>query len=122
VVRHVGKRRWATVLLAAGGVSQLGLGLPFLPPTTVLAGLVIGFVGQGVKICVDSTLQETVEDDFRGRVFSVYDTLFNVTFVVALLVAAFLLPPSGVSYPLLVTVGVGYLAGAAAYAHLTRRH
>jgi hypothetical protein len=71
---------------------------------------------------VDSTLQETVADDFRGRVFSVYDTLFNVTFVAALLVAAFLLPPSGISYPLLVTVAVGYLAAAAAYTRLTRRH
>jgi MFS family permease len=122
VVRHIGKRRWVTALLAGGGIAQLTLGLPFLPPTTVVAGLLIGFVGQGVKICVDSTLQESVEDDFRGRVFSVYDTLFNVTFVAALLVAAFLLPPSGISYPLLVTVGVGYLAGAAAYARLTRRH
>jgi MFS family permease len=122
VVRHIGKQRWVTGLLAGGGLAQLALGLPFLPPTTVLAGLLIGFVGQGVKICADSTLQESVADDFRGRVFSVYDTLFNVTFVAALLVAAFLLPSSGVSSPLLVTVGAGYLVGAAAYAHLTRRH
>jgi hypothetical protein len=84
--------------------------------------MLIGFVGQAVKICVDSTLQESVADDFRGRVFSVYDTLFNVTFVAALLIAAFVLPPSGVSFPLLVVVGAGYLAGAAAYAHLTRTH
>ena len=122
VVRHIGKRRWIAALLVGGGLAQLALGLPFLPPTTVVAGLLIGFVGQGVKICVDSTLQESVTDDFRGRVFSVYDTLFNVTFVVALLAAAFVLPPSGISYGLLVTVGVGYLGGAAAYAHLTRRH
>ena len=54
--------------------------------------------------------------------FSVYDTLFNVTFVVALLVAAVVLPASGVSLPVLVAVGLGYLAGAAAYAHGTRRH
>jgi len=122
VVRHIGKQRWVTGLLAGGGLAQLALGLPFLPPTTVLAGLLIGFVGQAVKICADSTLQESVADDFRGRVFSVYDTLFNITFVAALLVAAFVLPPSGVSAVLLVCVGAGYLAGAAAYAHLTRRH
>jgi hypothetical protein len=122
VVRHIGKQRWITALLVAGGLGQLALGLPFLPPTTVLAGLLIAFVGQAVKICVDSTLQESVADDFRGRVFSVYDTLFNVTFVVAGLVGAFVMQPSGVSYPLLVTVAAGYLAGAAAYAHLTRRH
>ena len=121
-VRRVGKRRWIAGLLVAGGLAQLALGLPFLPPTTVLAGLLVGFVGQAVKICVDSTLQETVADDFRGRVFSVYDTLFNVTFVVALLVAAVVLPPSGISAPLLAVVAAGYLTGAAGYAHLTRRH
>jgi nitrate/nitrite transporter NarK len=121
VVRHIGQQRWITVLLAGGAVAQLALVLP-LPPTTVLAGLLLGFVGQGVKICVDSTLQETVADDHRGRVFSVYDTLVNVTFVGALLVSALLLPPSGISYPLLLAVGAGYLAGAAAYARITRRH
>ena len=66
-----------------------------------------------MKICVDTTLQETVDDDYRGRVFSVYDTLFNVTFVVALLVAAVVLPPSGVSYRrCLVAVAAGYLLAA----------
>jgi hypothetical protein len=122
VVRRIGKPRWITLLLAGGGLAQLGLGLTFDPPTIVLAGFLLGFVAQAVKICVDTTLQETVADDFRGRVFSVYDTLFNVTFVVALLVAAFLLPPSGISYGLLLAVGAGYLLAAAGYARITRRH
>jgi MFS family permease len=122
VVRRIGKPRWITLLLVTAGVTQLGLGLPFVAPTIVLAGLVLGFVAQAVKICVDTTLQEWVEDDFRGRVFSVYDTLFNVTFVTALLVGAFVLPPSGISYALLGVVGVGYLLTAFAYARITRRH
>ena len=122
VVRRIGKPRWITLLLVVAGVTQVGLGLPFRAPTIVLAALVLGFVGQGVKICVDTTLQESVEDDFRGRVFSVYDTLFNVTFVVALLVGAVALPASGISYPLLVAVGAGYLVAAVGYARVTRRH
>jgi MFS family permease len=122
VVRHIGKPRWITLLLVAAAVTQVGLGLPFVPPTIVVAALVLGFVSQGVKICVDTTLQERVEDDFRGRVFSVYDTLFNVTFVTALLVGAFALPPSGISSPLLATVGAGYVLTAVAYARITRRH
>jgi hypothetical protein len=121
-VRHIGKQRWITAVLACAGPAQLALGLLYTPPAAVLAGLLLGFAGQAVKICVDSTLQEVVDDDFRGRVFSVYDTLVNVAFVTALLVAALILPPSGISSPLLVTVGIGYLAGAAAYAHVTRRH
>jgi hypothetical protein len=63
-----------------------------------------------------------VDDDFRGRVFSVYDTLFNVTFVAALLVGAFVLPPSGISYPALVAVAAVYVLAAVCYARITRRH
>jgi hypothetical protein len=122
VVRRIGKPRWITLLLVGAGVTQFGLGLPFVPPAIVLAGLVLGFVAQAVKICVDTTLQESVEDDFRGRVFSVYDTLFNVTFVAALLVGAFVLPASGISYSLLAVVGAGYLLTAVGYARVTRRH
>ena len=122
VVRRIGKPRWITVLLVVAGVSQVALGVLFVPPAIVLAALFLGFVSQGVKICVDTTLQEWVEDDYRGRVFSVYDTLFNVTFVVALLVGAFVLPASGISYGLLVGVGIGYLLTAVAYARITRRH
>jgi hypothetical protein len=122
VVRRIGKPRWITLLLVAAGISQVALGVLFVPPAIVLAALCLGFVSQGVKICVDTTLQEWVEDDYRGRVFSVYDTLFNVTFVVALLVGAFVLPASGISYGLLVGVGLGYLLTALAYARITRRH
>ncbi|SEP12223.1 MFS transporter [Trujillonella endophytica] len=121
VVRRIGKPRWSVVLLAAGGVGQVALGVPFVPPTAVAAGFVLGFVGQGVKICVDTTLQETVDDAHRGRVFSVYDTLFNVTFVVAVVAGAFLLPASGVSYGVLVGIGAAYLLTALAYAECDRR-
>jgi MFS family permease len=114
-VRHIGKPRWITVVLAGGGLAQLGLGLPFVAPTIVAAGLALGFVAQAVKICVDTTLQEVVDDDFRGRVFSVYDTLFNVTYVVALLIGAFVLPASGISYSMLVAVGLGYALTAVLY-------
>jgi len=122
VVRRIGKPRWTVVLLSGGGFAQLALGLPFIAPTFVVAGFVLGFVAQGVKICVDTTLQESVDDDFRGRVFSVYDTLFNVTFVVALLLGALVLPPSGISYPVLIAVGIGYQLAAFGYARITRRH
>jgi hypothetical protein len=122
VVARIGKPRWITLALAGGGAAQAALGLVFLPLTTVLAGLVLGFMSQAVKICVDTTLQESVADDFRGRVFSVYDTLVNVAYVAALLVAAVVLPASGISAPVLVVLGVGYLLTAAAYAAASRRH
>jgi MFS family permease len=120
-VRRWGKAPWVTGLLVLAGVGQLVLGGVFEPPAIVAAVLTLGFVAQGIKICVDTTLQESVADDFRGRVFSVYDTLFNVTFVVSLLAGAFLLPDSGISWPLLLAVGAGYLLTAAVFAHWARR-
>jgi MFS family permease len=119
-VRRWGKAPWVTGLLVLAGVGQLVLGGVFQPPAIVAAVLTLGFVAQGIKICVDSTLQESVDDDFRGRVFSAYDTLFNVTFVVSLLAGAALLPESGVSWPLLLGVGGGYLLTAAAFTRWAR--
>jgi MFS family permease len=116
VVRRIGKPRWVTGLLVAAGLAQLTVGLVFEPLAVVAGALLIGFIGQAIKICVDTTLQECIDDNHRGRVFSVYDTLFNVTFVVSLLVAALVLPPSGVSVPAVAAAGCLYLAGAAAYA------
>ena len=121
VVRRFGRIRWTVGLLLAGAVAQPLLGAAFQAPTVVAGGLVLGLVGQGVKICVDATLQESVDDDFRGRVFSVYDTLFNVAFVVAVLAAALVLPPSGRSVALLLVVGAGYLLATAAYLGIRRR-
>jgi MFS family permease len=121
-VRRLGKRRWIVLLLSAGGVLQLALGLVLAPPAAVAGGFVLGFVAQGVKICVDSAIQESVDDEFRGRVFSVYDTLFNVTFVVAVVVGALVLPASGISAGVLGAVAAGYLLTAAGYARISRSH
>ena len=112
-VRAMGKPRWAAGVLAVGGVAQLALGATFRPLPVLAAALVLGFLSQAVKICVDTTLQENVTDEFRGRVFSVYDTLFNVSYVVALLLGAAVLPASGRSSAVLVVVAAGYLLTAA---------
>ena len=122
VVRRIGTTRWIPLLLTGGAVAQVALVLSFASAAVVVVGLLLGFVAQAVKICVDTTLQETVEDDFRGRVFSVYDTLFNVTFVVALVVGVFAVPPSGISTPVPVAVAGGYLFAAVTYSRLTGRH
>ncbi|GAB3195517.1 MFS transporter [Geodermatophilus arenarius] len=117
-VRRLGRRRWTASLLVAGAVLQPLLGLTLAPPGIVAGGFVLGFVAQGVKVCVDTTLQEVLADDVRGRVFSVYDTLVNVTYVAALVAGALVLPASGVSVPVLVAVGAVY--GLTAVAFLRR--
>jgi MFS family permease len=83
----------------------------------LLAGaLFLGFLAQGQKICTDTTVQRAVEDTYRGRVFSLYDMLFNGAFVAAAAVAAATLPTSGKSLALLYGTVAVYLLGGIAYA------
>jgi hypothetical protein len=78
-------------------------------------------VSQGVKLCVDTILQESIDDAYRGRVFAVYDMLFNATFAAAAALAAAWLPLDGVSYPTLGIVVAAYGAGALVYWHTASR-
>jgi MFS family permease len=121
VARRIGKPAWLTTVFAVAAVTEVALGTPFLMQTLVPAALLLGFVAQASKICVDTIVQETVEDDFRGRVFSVYDTLFNVSFVAAAIVGAFALPISGRSYPILGLIAGGYALTAVLYGTASRR-
>jgi MFS family permease len=75
----------------------------------------IGFASAGAKICVDTIVQEQIDDEFRGRVFSLYDTVFNLTFVLAAVLAAFVLPLDGKSYAVLIAIGAGYALTALLY-------
>ena len=115
-VRGWGSRRWIVTLLGGAAMGQLVFGLPFRTWTTVLGAALLGFAGQGVKVCVDALLQQRIGDAYRGRVFSVYDTLFNVAFVAAAVVAALTLPITGRSYPMLAVVVAGYALAAGWYA------
>ncbi len=121
VVRRMPKAAWVTVLLALGAVIELGLGLPYEKATFVLAGFALGIVSQGSKIAIDTIVQENIDDGFRGRVFSFYDTLFNVSFVVAAAAAALVLPDDGYSPATLVGLAAIYACAAVGYAVVSRR-
>ncbi|HEU5034650.1 MAG TPA: MFS transporter [Mycobacteriales bacterium] len=115
VAARLGKQRWIVVLLSIASTTQLATGLPFAMAPLLVGAALLGFTIQGTKICVDTVVQEEVEDAFRGRVFSLYDALFNLTFVAAAAVAAFALPTTGKSYPVLFAVVAGYALAAIGY-------
>jgi predicted MFS family arabinose efflux permease len=69
---------------------------------------------------VDTLVQTHVDDEFRGRVFSLYDVIFNVAFVGAAAVAALVLPESGRSYVVLTATALGFALTALWYARVTR--
>jgi MFS family permease len=120
--RRIGKRGWITWLLLAAAAAIVAFGLPFRQELLVAGAFVLGVSAQGVKICVDTTIQEDVQDRFRGRVFAVYDMAFNMTYVAAAAATARLLPPSGKSYLVMALLALGYLGAAAGYAVLAARH
>lgn len=86
----------------------------------LMAAFVLGLITQGAKIATDTIVQSSVDDGFRGRIFSVYDVLFNIAFVGAAAAAALILPPDGRSVTLVVTVAVIYAVVAAGMARERR--
>ncbi len=65
-------------------------------------------------------MQSSVDDAFRGRVFAVYDMLFNVAYVGAAAVAALMLPPDGTSSLLVIGVALLHAATAASLVRFLR--
>jgi MFS family permease len=108
---RVGRAGTTRIMLVIAAVALLGLGLPMTLPTILAGSFVLGVVGQAIKLCSDAAVQSEVGDAVRGRVFSLSDTTFNVTYVVAVAGAAFLAPRSGRSPLLLVLAAAIYLLG-----------
>jgi MFS family permease len=120
-VRRIGKDAWITACLAAGGIAVLALGAEFNQIAFLVLGLVLGLASQGVKICVDTTVQQEVDDAYMGRVFSLYDMLYNVSYVIGPAIAAPFMPATGKSYPVALAITVVFIAAAMAYRLLTSR-
>jgi MFS family permease len=121
IVRRIGAPAWVVLALV---LAALVTGLCFPPYTQVwlvVAGAGLGFAAQAAKICVDTLVQESIDDAFRGRVFALYDTLFNVSFVAAAVLAAAVVPDDGHSLPVVALVATGYLVTALGYAGWLKR-
>ena len=120
ITRRLGTQRWIVCVLAGAAVVAAALVAPYTPLSLLLAGLGLGFTAQAAKICVDTLVQESVEDAFRGRVFSFYDTLFNVSFVGAAAFASVIVPNNGRSNAVLVLIVVGYAVTSLLYGAFVR--
>jgi MFS family permease len=116
--RHTGMARWCGAMLAGAGLVQLTLVLPYRLPLYLSAALLLGFCSQGLKICIDTIVQRTVTDEYRGRIFALYDMLFNIALVTAAAMVAVILPADGHSPVSVVVIAVAYLATAFGYTRL----
>ncbi|MFE4590731.1 MFS transporter [Streptomyces laurentii] len=107
-VGRLGPFGWIMFCAGTAAVLTPALGLTFAKAPFLVAAFVLGLTTQGVKIATDTVVQTSVDDAYRGRVFSLYDVLFNVAFVGAAGVAALMLPPDGRSPALVVMVSALY--------------
>ncbi|WP_344329122.1 MFS transporter [Streptomyces macrosporus] len=116
--QRAGRFGWIAVCAAGAAVLVPSLALSFAPLPILGAAFVVGLATQGAKIATDTVVQSSVDDEYRGRVFSLYDMLFNVAFVGAAGVAALMLPPDGRSAALVLTVTALYATVAVAVFHV----
>jgi hypothetical protein len=119
-------RRWgrgwtvrAALVLAAAAMLVLVVSLS-LPAVFVVAYL-LGLAGQVLKLCTDAAVQSEAGDGVLGRVFAVYDIVFNVGYVAAVSVAAFASPPDGRAPGLLAAGAALYLVGLLGHEIALRR-
>lgn len=109
-VGRFGPFGWMALCAGSAAVLVPALGLAFAPTPFLISAFILGLITQGTKIATDTVVQTTVEDAYRGRIFSLYDVLFNVAFVSAAAIAALMLPPDGRSTLLILMVAALYAA------------
>jgi hypothetical protein len=121
VARRVGGWQWVAVLLGGSAAAVLAFGLPLTETSLVVAVFAVNVAAQGIKIVVDTMIQRECDDDYRGRVFAVNDTAFNLAYVAGMFAAALSLPADGHSRAAVVVVAVAHAALAAWYVVAARR-
>ena len=110
MTRRMGFVRW-TVIAAGQAAPLVTLGM-FLGaygrsmPALMLAGLSLGFANQAAKVAADTLVQRDIDDDYLGRVFSIFDISVNLALVVGITAAAFTAPASGVAPVVFAGVGI----------------
>lgn len=119
-VRLLGERNWVVAALSIAAATQCVIAASVGEvPLLVCAGL-IGFTAQCIKVVVDSVLQRSLPDSYRGRTFALYDVVFNTAFVGAAVIAAFVMPDSGLAPGFMIATAAVYAAAAAFYASRSR--
>ena len=121
ITHRVRKTTWITTCFGFAAAAS-AVYIVVLHEWMLLVGaFVVGVAAQGSKICVDTIVQESIDDAYRGRVFSFYDVLFNVSFVSAAAFGALALPADGDSPAVFAVVAAGYALTAFVFGRASRR-
>ncbi|CAB4884905.1 unannotated protein [freshwater metagenome] len=108
-VRWTGRHRWMRLSMFAATLGTLILVIDRTQILLCAAAFTTGLFGQSVKVTNDALVQSKISDEFRGRVFAVYDVVVNASIVIFAITSALLLPQSGDSWLVPALVGATYL-------------
>ena len=104
---------WPKPVIVAGafalaGVTCIAVAPALVGPTILLVSFVLGLTFAWRKIPVDTLVQESIPDRYRGRVFAIYDLSYGMARVLAAFVAVPLVPHVSAGW-LLAATGAVYL-------------
>jgi len=108
-VQRFGRHAWIRYSLFASAVLPIALAFEQNEFFLIATGFFTGMAGQGVKVTNDALVQSKIVDEYRGRVFAVYDVMVNAGIVSGAIIAALVLPPDGVSSVLPTLIAVSYV-------------
>lgn len=121
LIPRLGRPRTVTVALAFATVVQFTLITTLSQPLLLAGAFLLGFAGQTVKLTGDAAMQIEIDDDRRGQVFALQDTVFNIAFCAAVAAAATVVAPDGHSLGPVLAAGGVYTLGLVAIACNARR-
>jgi MFS family permease len=108
-VGRFGRHRWIKFAMIASALSPLILAATQTQVGLCVTAFLTAFFGQNIKVTKDALVQSKIDDYHRGRVFAVYDVVVNGAIVSGGLLAALLLPTSGLSRVVPLAVSAAYL-------------
>ncbi|MEU1206625.1 hypothetical protein [Nocardia sp. NPDC005825] len=131
LIPRLGRPRTVVSCLVAAIIVQLTLVTPITVATgeterraellLLAAAFLLGLAGQVIKLTGDAAMQIEIDDTHRGQVFALQDTVFNITFVLALAGTALLIPADGRSPAVVVAAAAVYACGIVAIGANSRR-
>ncbi len=93
VLPRLGRVRTIVCALIGAAVVQVTFIAGLTQNSLLIGAFLLGVAGQTIKLTGDASMQIEIDDDHRGRVFALQDTVFNIFFVAALAVAAIVIGP-----------------------------
>lgn len=95
VAQRIGVHAYLVIVIAGCAVCVLAVASHFTELTTAITALTLAFGYQAAKICADTVIQADSDDAYIGRVFALYDTANNISYVLAFAAGVYLVPADG---------------------------